>query len=48
MSERQSQKLATNIDTNIAVRLLPLYTSYLIEVIYTPQSADHMLISSLK
>ncbi|KAJ8691663.1 hypothetical protein PTI98_011213 [Pleurotus ostreatus] len=31
MSERQSQKLATNIDTNIAVRLLPLYTSYLIE-----------------
>ncbi|KDQ25721.1 hypothetical protein PLEOSDRAFT_1097540 [Pleurotus ostreatus PC15] len=31
MLERQSQKLATNIDTNIAVRLLPLYTSYLIE-----------------
>ncbi|KAG5220148.1 Peroxisomal biogenesis factor [Salix suchowensis] len=31
MSERQSQKLATNIDTNIAVRLLPLYTTYLIE-----------------
>ncbi|KAF4577230.1 hypothetical protein EYR36_005217 [Pleurotus pulmonarius] len=31
MSERQTHKLATNIDTTIAVRLLPLYTSYLIE-----------------